>query len=652
VVIVAVPLQSSCRVAQAGDAGSAQSGRAVEATSAMSSAIVEKVVRRGFTVPDIVAETVTVRKRQACFSSFLPRRRSLYAIAMTSIGAATLIDLLRARAADTPDRMVFTYLRDGATPSESVTYAELDRRARETAAWLQPRFSAGDRALLLYPSGLEFLVAFLGCVYAGLIAVPAYPPRGRDIDPRIRAIAADAQAAVALTTPDLQPRLAEMMREAGGFAALSWGTSGEMGGAAEDWRDPHPAPGAPAHLQYTSGSTATPKGVIVTHHNLLRNLLDMHLGWRHEADSVLVSWLPHFHDMGLVYGLLAPIFVGMPCYLMPPVSFMQKPLRWLQAMSTFKATHSVAPNFAYDLCVRKIKPGDLAALDLSRWAVAVNGAEPIRQETLSRFNEAFRGAGLRDTVFCPGYGLAEATLKVTATPRGRGPLYLTADGAALDRGRVVVVGPDAPGSRTLVSCGTTAIDTEVVIVDPESRRRGDAGVVGEVWVAGSIVAGGYWNRPAETADTFGARLADEEGGPFLRTGDLGFVHLGELYIAGRLKDLIIIRGQNHYPQDIEQTVEALDPSLRSHGCAAFSVDADGEERLIVAQEIEREARGADLSDLAGRIRQAVAEAHEVHVYDVVILRAGALPRTSSGKIRRQTCRLAYADGSLRARSAD
>ena len=571
---------------------------------------------------------------------------------MTPIGASNLIDLLRRRSADTPDRTVFTFLRDGVTPVETVTFADLDRRARETAAWLQPRFPAGARALLLYPPGIEFVVAFLGCVYAGLIAVPAYPPRGREIDPRIRAMAADAQAAAALTAADLLPRLSAMTHDDAGFAGVRWGTSDEMAGPADEWRHPRPAADTPAHLQYTSGSTATPKGVIVTHGNLLRNLLDLDLGWRHEADSVIVSWLPHFHDMGLVYGVLGPIFAGVPCYLMPPVSFMQKPLRWLQAISTFKGTHSAAPNFAYDLCVRKIKPDDRLALDLSRWSAAVNGAEPIRAETLSRFGAAFGSAGFRDAAFCPGYGLAEATLKVTATPRGRGPVWLTFDGAALDHGHVAAVRPGEPGARTLVSNGMTAIDTDVVIVDPQARRRCDAGAVGEVWVAGSIVAAGYWNRPAETAETFGARLADEDHGPFLRTGDLGFLSGGELYIAGRLKDLIIIRGQNHYPQDIEQTVESLGPSLRSHGCAAFSVDVDGEERLIVAQEIEREARGADLPDLAGRIRQAVAEAHEVHVYDVVILKAGALPRTSSGKIRRQACRLAYTEGPLPGRSAD
>ena len=571
---------------------------------------------------------------------------------MTPIGASNLIDLLRGRAADTPDRTVFTFLRDGVTPAETVTFAELDRRARETAAWLQPRFPPGARVLLLYPPGIEFVVAFLGCVYAGLIAVPAYPPRGRDIDPRIRAMAADAQAAAALTTSDLLPRLSAMTRDDGGFAGVRWGTSEETVGSGDAWRHPRPAADTPAHLQYTSGSTATPKGVIVTHGNLLRNLQDMDLGWRHEADSVIVSWLPHFHDMGLVYGVLEPIFAGVTCYLMPPVSFMQKPLRWLQAISTFKATHSAAPNFAYDLCVRKIKPDDRLALDLSRWSVAVNGAEPIRAETLNRFAAAFGAAGFRDTAFCPGYGLAEATLKVTATPRGRGVVCLTVDGAALDHGRVAAVRPGEPGARTLVSCGMSAIDTDVVIVDPDARRRCGAEEVGEVWVAGSVVAAGYWNRPADTADTFGARLIDEDRGPFLRTGDLGFLSGGELYIAGRLKDLIIIRGQNHYPQDIEQTVESLGSMLRSHGCAAFSVDVDGEERLIVAQEVEREARGADLPDLQGRIRQAVAEAHEVYVYDVVILRAGALPRTSSGKIRRQACRLAYTEGTLPGRSAN
>ncbi len=563
-----------------------------------------------------------------------------------------IIDILRARAAETPDRVVFSFLRDGITPTESITFGALDQRARETAAWMQARFPAGARALLLHPPGIEFIVAFFGCAYAGLTAIPAYPPRGREIDPRISAMAADAGAVAAFTTPDVWPKVSALTREAAGFAAVQWGISDDMSGDAHAWRDPHPTPDTPVHLQYTSGSTATPKGVIVTHGNLIANLRDMDLGWRHEADSVIVSWLPHFHDMGLVYGVLEPVYAGVPCYLMPPVAFMQNPLRWLQALSTFRGTHSAAPNFAYDLCAKKIKPADLAGLDLSRWAVAVNGAEPVRRETLQRFSAAFAAAGFQNRAFCPGYGLAEATLKVTATPRDETPIMITVEGAALDRGRVMVsragnptVNEDATGQRTLVSSGRTAIETDVVIADPQTRRRRGADEVGEVWVAGSIVAAGYWDRVAETAETFGAML-DDDGGPFLRTGDLGFLHDGRLFICGRLKDLIIIRGQNHYPQDIEQTVERLGAPFRSHGCAAFSVELDGEERLIIAQEIEREARGLAHADLLGRIRQAVVEVHEVQVYDAVFLTEGALPRTSSGKIRRQACRASYREGTL------
>lgn len=562
---------------------------------------------------------------------------------------SNIIDVLRARAADTPDRVVFSFLRDGVNVSESVTFGDLDRRARETAAWLQARFPPGTRALLLHPPGIDFIVAFFGCAYAGMIAIPAYPPRGREIDPRLRAMAADAGAAAAFTTPDVWPKVSALIRDAEGFGDIQCATSDDMVGDAAAWRDLGPTADTPVHLQYTSGSTSTPKGVIVTHGNLMANLRDMDLGWRHEADSVIVSWLPHFHDMGLVYGVLEPVFAGLPCYLMPPVAFMQKPARWLQALSTFKGTHTAAPNFAYDLCARKIKPADVAGIDLSRWAVAVNGAEPIRAATLERFTDAFGGVGFRPLTFCPGYGLAEATLKVTATPRDEAPIVLAIEGAALDRGRVVVTPPgreDDTGLRTLVSSGVTAIDTDVAIVDPETKRRCGEDTVGEVWVAGSIVAAGYWNRATETTETFEARVDGEGNVPFLRTGDLGFLHDGRLYICGRLKDLIIIRGQNHYPQDIEQTVERLGAPLRSHGCAAFSVDIDGEERLIIAQEIEREARGAGLEDVVGRIRQAVAEGHEVQVHDTVLLTEGALPRTSSGKIQRHACREQYRQGTL------
>jgi acyl-CoA synthetase (AMP-forming)/AMP-acid ligase II len=418
------------------------------------------------------------------------------------------------------------------------------------------------------------------------------------------------------------------------------------------WREWTPTPSTIAHLQYTSGSTAAPTGVIVTHHNLLRNLLDMHLGWRHGSDSVILSWLPHFHDMGLVYGVLEPLYAGIPGYLMPAIAFIQRPVRWLQAIARFGVTHSVAPNFAYDLCTRKVKPADRDQLDLSRWHVAVNGAEPIRAETLKQFAACFASCGFREDVLCPGYGLAEATLKVTSSRRGEPVRYVPVDGDALDLGRVEIRPAEESQARVLVGCGRSEIDTEVVIADPATSRPLGDGLVGEVWVGGSTVAAGYWPRTGETSASFDARLADTGRGPYLRTGDLGFVLDGELFINGRLKDMLIIRGQNHYPQDIELTVEACHVAFRQNGCAAFAVSVDGEERLVIAQELEREARAVDLEELTGLARQAVAEAHEIGVYDMVFLRQGGIPRTSSGKIQRYACRRAYLDGAFRGRLGD
>lgn len=552
---------------------------------------------------------------------------------------ANLVDLLRDRASSRPDLLAFRFLRDGQAVTGELTYGALDRRARAIGAALQDRCEPGARALLLNPPGLEFLTAFFGCLYAGVTAVPAYAPRGDELDDRIRAIAEDAGAAVAFCA---KPPSALT-------GSLTWLTDGDIGDElAASWRDTSPEPDRTAHLQYTSGSTAVPKGVMVTHRNLLENLLDMDRGWQHDADSVIVSWLPHFHDMGLVYGLLEPIFVGVTCCLMPPVAFIQRPIRWLKVMTAFKGTHSAAPNFAYDLCARRVKPEERASLDLSAWRVAVNGAEPIRAETLARFVEAFAPCGFREEAFCPGYGLAEATLKVTASHAGRAPLFLDVDADALARGEARP--PSNGRSRTLVGCGDSCIDTEVAIVDPETRTRCGDRKVGEIWVGGATVAGGYWGRTEETNETFGATI-DGEPGTFLRTGDLGFLSDGQLFIVGRLKDLIIIRGQNHHPEDLELTVERCHPALRAHAGAAFSIDAGDEERLVIAQEVERDAREIDPAELAGLIRQAVAETHEVAVHDVVLLRPGSVPKTSSGKIRRHACRQAYLDGEFTNRQA-
>ena len=519
--------------------------------------------------------------------------------------ARNIIATVRNRAASDPDRISHTFLRDGVQQESRLTYSELDLRARAIAAYLQGIARPGDRALMLYPPGLDFLAAFLGCLYAQVVAIPACPPRGNQGLGRIDSIRRDATPSVTLSPAET--------------AALDWDS------LATNWRDDTTQiqDDSLAYLQYTSGSTSEPKGVMVCHGNLMSNFLDMDRGWEHDEQSILMSWLPYFHDMGLVYGLMGPLYLGIPGYLMSPLSFIQRPIRWLQAISHYRATHSVAPNFAYELCLRKIAPEDRADLDLSSWAVAVNGAEPVRKETLDRFSEFFEPCGFRYNAFCPGYGLAEATLKVAATTR---------------RGTPVTFGK-------LVGCGGSMNGTRVEIVNPESKLPCAPEDTGEIWVSGPSVTAGYWNKPEVNVLTFDAHLAGTQDGAFLRTGDLGFVKGDHLFVTGRLKDLIIIRGQNHYPQDIERTSEQSHPALRQPGyCAAFAIDAGNEERLVVVQEVERQHRTLETEDLGGTIRQAISETHELQTYEVVLVQAGALPRTSSGKIQRQACKAAYLEG--------
>ena len=463
---------------------------------------------------------------------------------------------------------------------------------------------------MLYPPGLDFIAAFLGCLYARVVAIPACPPRGNQGLERIASINRDATPRVVLSPSET--------------ATLNFG---ELAG---EWRDitSEIQDDTLAYLQYTSGSTSEPKGVMVRHGNLMSTLLDMHRGWEHDANSVLVSWLPHFHDMGLVYGMMGPLYIGIPGHLMSPLSFIQRPIRWLQAITQYRATHSVAPNFAYELCLRKVTPEDRNNLDLSSWAVAVNGAEPVRKETLDRFAEFFEPCGFRYSTFCPGYGLAEATLKVTATCRNETPATMV-----------------MPNNSVLVGNGRSMIGTQIAIVNPETRKRCFAHEAGEIWVSGPSVTAGYWNKPEVNAVTFDAHIADSGAGPFLRTGDLGFIEGDHLYVTGRLKDLIIIRGQNHYPQDIERTSEQSHPALRQPGyCAAFAIDAANEERLVVVQELERQSRTVETESLIGTIRQAISETHELQAYDVILVQAGTLPKTSSGKIQRQACKAAYLEG--------
>ena len=556
--------------------------------------------------------------------------------------AQTLSDLLRLRALHQPDRRAYTFLSDGETKEVHLTYGELDLQARAVAARLQALASPGERALLLYPPGLQYAAAFFGCLYAGIVAVPVYPPRPNRPDPRFLAILSDARARVVLTTSAILPNAERLLQ---GDAPVLWlATDGLNGDSAARWRDPGVGPDDLAFLQYTSGSTSSPKGVRVAHGNLLHNEALIGRAFGMTPESVVVGWLPLYHDMGLIGNLLQPLAAGCPCVLMSPVDFLQKPLRWLQAISRYGGTVSGGPNFAYDLCVRKIGPAEKEGLDLSRWQVAFNGAEPVRAETLDRFASAFAPCGFRREALFPCYGLAEATLFVTGAGRGEPPVVSRFAAEELGHNRAA----HAADGRALVSSGRAVPAPEgqdVAIVDPETRRRRGPGEVGEIWIAGPSVARGYWSRPEATEATFRAFTEDGEG-PFLRTGDLGFLDGAELYVTGRAKDLIIVRGRNLYPQDVELTVEKSHPALRPGCGAAFSVEMKGEERLVVVQEVRRDARSTDPAEVIGAIRRAVAEENEAPLEAIVLIRTASLPKTSSGKVRRQATREAFLTGGL------
>ncbi|HSS52737.1 MAG TPA: amino acid adenylation domain-containing protein, partial [Thermoanaerobaculia bacterium] len=553
--------------------------------------------------------------------------------------------MLRARAEERPGQVAFTFLADGQTEAGRLTYAGLDSQARAVAATLGEVATPGERALLLYLPGLEFIAAFFGCLYAGVVAVPAYPPRPHDrSQARLRSIARDAEPRVALSTSTVLSGLAGLTAVAPELAAIRWIATDALasGNSGKDLAEPDPD--STAFLQYTSGSTAEPKGVEVTHANLLHNERMIGAAFEQDESSVVVGWLPLYHDMGLIGTVLQPLHAGGRCVLMSPVAFLQRPLRWLEAISRYRGTTSGGPNFAYDLCVRKATPEALAGLDLTSWRVAFNGAEPVRAETLERFAETFAPCGFRPEAFYPCYGLAEATLFVAGGLPGRRPRMVRVEPAALESNDVVVVAPEVPGARSLVSSGRPWMGQKIVVVDPETGAECPPGRVGEIWIAGSSVARGYWRNPEATARDFKAFLPGSDG-PFLRTGDLGFVAEGELYVTGRLKDLVILRGRNHYPQDLERTAEGSHPDLRPGNAAAFAVETGGEERLVIALEAQRRRRNG-FEEVAEAVRRAVAAEHEVMVWEVVLLRAGTLPKTSSGKVQRGLSRRQYLAGDL------
>ena len=558
----------------------------------------------------------------------------------------TLVELLRSRALREPERRVYSYLIDGEREGATLTYADLDRQARVIASVLQRHDVKGKRVVLLFPTGPEFAGAFWGCLYSGAIAVPTSAP---DLDrphrtlSRLQAIINDAQPILGLTTSPILDLLNASAAKTPELSGMPWLATDALASEPMDqWRDPGVVSDTPAYLQYTSGSTTTPKGVVVTHGNVLRNSVYIRHTWGYTPESISVMWVPHFHDDGLVHGIIQPVFAGFQGVFLSPSAFIHQPIRWLQAISRYRATHSGGPNFAYALCASKIPPERCAQLDLRSWRVAYNAAEPIRKETLEHFAKAFQPCGFHWNSFYPAYGLAEATLLVSTKQATGGPLFCNADRIA---------GETQQRVQTLVGCGRAAGEMKIVIVHPETFTRCAPNEVGEIWLSDPSVTLGYWNRPEETERTFGAHLADTGEGPFLRTGDLGFLKDQELYVTGRLKDLIIIRGQNYYPQDIEWTVQESHPSVRPGCCAAFSVDVAGEERLVVLAEVRRPAAplptSPDYEPVLDGIRQAVSEQHGLHAYAVSLLEQGSILKTSSGKIQRRACRAGFLAGTLK-----
>lgn len=563
---------------------------------------------------------------------------------------STFLDVLQYRAIHQSEQIAYTFLLNGETQSVNLTYRELERKAQTIAVQLQDRVKVpGSRILLLFSPGLDFITAFFGCLYAGFVAVPAYLPRRNQKMSRLQAIVSDAQASAVLTTTSELTNIKSQLVQNSELSAIHWLAIDKIDrDCASDWQSPSVSSDTLAFLQYTSGSTETPKGVMITHGNLLHNEQIIQRAFGHTDNSIGVGWLPLFHDMGLIGNVLQPLYSGIPCFLMSPIAFLQKPIRWLQAISRYKATTSGGPNFAYELCVRHTTSEQRNELDLSSWEVAFTGAEPIRADVLKRFTSTFADCGFRPEAYYPCYGMAETTLFVSGGLKTQPPVICQIERTALEKNKVIVA-TDARSDIQkieIVGCGRSWLDTEIAIVEPKSLTRLTDGQVGEIWVSSPSVASGYWNRPLQTKDTFHAYL-DTDKKPYLRTGDLGFLQDGELFVTGRLKDLIIILGRNHYPQDIELTVEQSHPALRLNCGAVFSVEIAGVEQLVIVQEVKRtHLRKLNGNDAIAAIRKEVAQEHDLQAFAILLLKTGKLPKTSSGKVRRSACRDGFLAGSL------
>ena len=567
----------------------------------------------------------------------------------TGLSSPLLIEALRQHAAERPFQIAFTRLTDDRSKDVTLTFEQLDRRARAIAAALLDISRPGHRVLLAFPPGLDFITAFFGCLYAGCVAVPVYPPRPRTVD-RFRGIALDADAVIAISDAASITQFKAMFRESDKSDAitsrLTWIACDEVPDQPNSrWTPPACGSDSLAMLQYTSGSTSTPKGVMLTHANLAHNTLAISHAFEVPGDATAVFWLPSYHDMGLIGGILSPVLHGQPATIMAPAMFLQNPFLWLDTLSKNRANISGGPNFAYDLCVRKITPEQRATLDLSAWSLAFTGAEAIQPATLERFAETFAPCGFRREAFYPCYGLAEATLLVAGPKPGAGATIRAFDIDALKENRAIQCADDAPNARRLVGCGSPISPMRVAIVDTLKLTPARPGTIGEIWVAGPSVAQGYWRNLQKTEQAFNAVLGDADG-PYLRTGDLGFFHENQLYITGRNDDLIIVRGLNHHPQDLESTARDSHKLLQNGLGAAFAVEEHGNQRLVLVHEIERDGT-VDLTPVLTAIRNAILDVHGLALDAVLLIRAGTIAKTSSGKVQRHASKITFVAGQLR-----
>ena len=551
-----------------------------------------------------------------------------------------LLSVLDQRASQSPEKLAYIFLKDRENQEQTITYQQLSQISKRIAARLQSLIPPGAIALLLYPQGLEFIAAFLGCLSAGIIAVPAYPPKRNQKISRLIAIIEDSQPQIILTTSflleNIQPKLENFLD----LSVTQFLATDNLNDDQDfEFHLPEISGDTLAFLQYTSGSTGSPKGVMISHDNIANNSVYIQKAFELTEKSVSVTWLPSFHDMGLIDGIIQPLYTGFLGIVMSPESFLKNPMLWLQAITKYRATHSGSPNLGYELCVRRITPEQQKSLDLSSWLSAYNGAEPIRRKTLDNFSDKFQSSGFKSQYFYPCYGMAEATLMISGGNIEDEPVYLNVQSESLKNNQIVEAEKDSENYQELVGCGHAWQDMEVKIVDPESCLECGENQVGEIWIFGSSIAQGYWHQEEQTIATFQAKLAnttDERN--FLGTGDLGFIRADELFITGRIKDVIIIWGRNHYPQDIEYSVQQSHKALRLDCGAAFTIEIDNQEKLVIVQEVERTYLAhLNVNEVFSTIRETVALDHALQVYAIALIKPASIPKTSSGKIQRHAC---------------